>query len=217
MTGWQRREQLISIGRALFAERGFDGTSVEEIASQAGVTKPVVYEHFGGKEGLYAVIVDREMLAMEKLITESFTPGPYKVLIEKLALALFTYVEQQPDGFRILARDSTPGSEGGYSTLLNSMVGKVAYLLADTFEEQGLDPSFAILYGQALVGMVSVTAQWWLDDRSVSAEELAAHIANLCWNGLKGLKPHPELSGESMELRDQVLRTYGEEEKKEEG
>src|SRR5690349_16300655 len=55
MTGKERREQLLEIGRMLFAERGFEGTSVEEIAHKAGVSKPVVYEHFGGKEGLYAV------------------------------------------------------------------------------------------------------------------------------------------------------------------
>jgi transposase len=47
MTGKERREQLVNIGRKLFAERGFEGTSIEEIAAQAGVSKPVVYEHFG--------------------------------------------------------------------------------------------------------------------------------------------------------------------------
>ena len=61
MTGAQRREQLIGIGRQLFANRGYEATTVEEIASVAGVSKPVVYEHFGGKEGLYAVVVDREV------------------------------------------------------------------------------------------------------------------------------------------------------------
>ena len=57
MTGAQRREQLILIGRATFAERGFEGTTVEEIAARAGVSKPVVYEHFGGKEGLYLSLI----------------------------------------------------------------------------------------------------------------------------------------------------------------
>ena len=51
MTGKERREQLLNICRRLFAERGLDGTSIEEIAAQAGVSKPVVYEHFGGKRG----------------------------------------------------------------------------------------------------------------------------------------------------------------------
>src|SRR5215207_6097848 len=69
MTGKQRREQLLDVGRSLFAERGFEGTSVEEIAATAGVSKPVVYEHFGGKEGLYAVVVDREMGRLLDAIT----------------------------------------------------------------------------------------------------------------------------------------------------
>ena len=75
MTGRERREQLIAVGRAAFAELGFDGTSVEEIAARATVSKPVVYEHFGGKEGLYAVIIDREMLALEKLVTDALGEG----------------------------------------------------------------------------------------------------------------------------------------------
>jgi AcrR family transcriptional regulator len=61
MTGKERRDQLLDIGRRLFADRGLDGTSIEEIAAKAGVSKPVVYEHFGGKEGPYAVVVDREV------------------------------------------------------------------------------------------------------------------------------------------------------------
>ena len=64
MTSYQRREQLIEIGRALFASKGFEAVSVEEIAASAKVSKPIVYEHFGGKEGLYAVVVDREMRAL---------------------------------------------------------------------------------------------------------------------------------------------------------
>ena len=61
MSASERREQLIAVARGLFAERGFDATSVEEVAARAQVSKPVVYEHFGGKEGLYAVVVDREI------------------------------------------------------------------------------------------------------------------------------------------------------------
>ena len=58
MSSAERREQLIMIARGLFAERGFDGTSVEEIAAHAEVSRPVVYEHFGGKEGLYKAVWD---------------------------------------------------------------------------------------------------------------------------------------------------------------
>ena len=70
MTAAERREQLIRVSRELFANRGFEGTSVEEIAASAGVSKPVVYEHFGGKEGIYAVVVDRETRALHDAIHE---------------------------------------------------------------------------------------------------------------------------------------------------
>jgi hypothetical protein len=73
MSSAQRREQLIAVGRRIFAEKGLDATSVEEVAARAKVSKPVVYEHFGGKEGLYAVVVDREVRA---LLTGSPTRSP---------------------------------------------------------------------------------------------------------------------------------------------
>ena len=195
MTGRERREQLIVIGRAAFAELGFDGASVEEIAARAGVSKPVVYEHFGGKEGLYAVIVDREMLALEKVITHSLSEGTWRERIEKVTVALLNYVEQETDGFLILVRDSKPGDERSYSTLLNSSVGQVSYILGAAFERRGLDAKLAGLYAQALVGMVSMTAQWWLDTRQPAKEVVAAHIVNLCWNGLSGMEAKPKLRG----------------------
>ena len=73
MSASERREQLIAVARGLFAERGFDATSVEEVAARAQVSKPVVYEHFGGKEGLYAVVVDRELSVLTEAVTTALT------------------------------------------------------------------------------------------------------------------------------------------------
>ena len=113
MTGTQRRAQLIEIGRTLFAERGYEATSIEEIAQRAQVSKPVVYEHFGGKEGLYAVVVDREMSTLLSMITSSLTENRSRVRVERVALALLTYVEDHTDGFRILVRDSPVAAAEG--------------------------------------------------------------------------------------------------------
>src|SRR5450756_1005447 len=110
MTGKQRREQLLEVGRKLFAGKGFEATTVEEIAAKAGVSKPVVYEHFGGKEGLYAVVVDREIRSLLDGMTGALsTDGHARVLLEQAALALLDYVENSTDGFRILVRDSPAG------------------------------------------------------------------------------------------------------------
>ena len=113
MPAAQRREQLIAVGRELFAERGFDATSIEEISARAKVSKPVVYEHFGGKEGLYAVVVDREMSALLDGITSSLTNNRSRVRVELVALALLTYVEERTDGFRIMIRDSPASISSG--------------------------------------------------------------------------------------------------------
>src|ERR1700712_1593960 len=90
MTGRERREQLLDVGRTLFAEKGFEATSIEEIAARAGVSKPVVYEHFGGKEGLYAVVVDREMQSLLDMVTSALTGDNPRALVEQAALALLT-------------------------------------------------------------------------------------------------------------------------------
>jgi AcrR family transcriptional regulator len=195
MTGSQRRRQLVQVARALFAERGYDATSIEEIAARAHVSKPVVYEHFGGKEGLYAVVVDREMSTLLHMISAALEQNRSRIRVERVALALLTYVEECTDGFRILVRDQRVGAdEGTYSSLLNEAIGQVGYILAGDFSRRGLDPELAPLYAQALVGMVSTTATWWLDERKPSKEVVAAHLVNLCWNGLTNLESDPRLS-----------------------
>ncbi|MFD4368345.1 TetR family transcriptional regulator [Rhodococcus sp. NPDC058521] len=198
MTGTERRQQLIEIGRALFAERGYEAASIEEIAQRANVSKPVVYEHFGGKEGLYAVVVDREMSRLLEMVMSSLTQHRSRVRVERVALALLTYVEEHTDGFRILVRDSPVSApDGTYSSLLNEAINKVAHLLASDFSKRGFDPGLATLYAQALVGMVSTTATWWLDVRTPSKEVVAAHLVNLCWNGLTNLEADPEIEDAS--------------------
>src|SRR4051812_21499049 len=196
MTGTQRREQLLDVGRSLFAEKGFDGTSVEEIAARAGVSKPVVYEHFGGKEGLYAVVVDREVSRLLDTVTSAFTGDNPRLLLEQAALAMLTYVEDQADGFRILVRESPVGLEkgGGFATIISDIAGQVEYILARQFKARGFETKLAPLYSQALVGMVALTGQWWLDHRRPKKDEVAAHLVNLAWNGLSQLEQKPRLT-----------------------
>jgi AcrR family transcriptional regulator len=190
----QRREQLIQVGRQLFAERGFDGTSIEEISARAKVSKPVVYEHFGGKEGLYAVVVDREVTALLDRITNALTAGHPRHLLEQAALALLDYIEQETDGFRVLVRDSPViSASGNFSSVLNDVAHQVEHVLGGEFKSRGYDPKLAELYSQALVGMVALTGRWWLEVRKPRKETVAAHLVNLAWNGLSHLEPKPTL------------------------
>ncbi|MEW9266879.1 TetR/AcrR family transcriptional regulator [Kineococcus endophyticus] len=196
MTGGERREQLIGVGRSLFASKGVEGTTVEEIAAAAGVSKPVVYEHFGGKEGLYAVVVDREIAALLGAITRALSGrGSPRTLLERATIALLDYIEFSTEGFRILVRDS-PATQptGTFASLISDIARQVEHLLVDAFAARGYAPERSGMYAQMLVGMVAMTGQWWLDTREPAKEEVAAHLVNLAWNGLTGLEPEPRLS-----------------------
>ena len=195
MSGTERREQLLDVGRALFAERGFDATSIEEVASRAGVSKPVVYEHFAGKEGLYAVVVDREMKRLLDRVTGALSGGHPRELVEQAAVALLDYIETDTDGFRILVRQSPVAtSTGTFASLINDIASQVEHILGQEFTARGFPADLAPLYSQALVGMVALTGQWWLDARSPGRDQVAAHLVNLAWNGLSGLDRFPQLA-----------------------
>jgi AcrR family transcriptional regulator len=194
MSSAQRREQLIAVGRRIFAEKGLDATSVEEVAARAKVSKPVIYEHFGGKEGLYAVVVDREVLSLLERVTSALTSGHPRELLEQAALALLDYIEQETDGFRVLVRESPVGSStGNFSSVLNDVAHQVEHILAREFKGRGYDGKLAELYSQALVGMVALTGRWWLEVRKPRKEAVAAHLVNLAWNGLSHLETKPDL------------------------
>ncbi len=149
------------------------------------------------KEGLYAVVVDRELSVLTEAVTTALTAGGTdRQIIERAALALLDYIEGSPDGFRILARDvSGEAPSGTYSSLISDVATQVAHLLSEPFEQRGFDPTTAPMYAQMLVGLVSLTGQWWLETRQPDKESVAAHLVNLAWNGLDGLEPHPTLHG----------------------
>jgi len=195
LTASARRTQLVEIARAVFAKRGFEATSVEEIAARAKVSKPIVYEHFGGKEGLYAVLVDREMEYVVTRIAEAISTGTPRERVERAALAFLSYVRDQPDGFIVLSRDAPVTlAHGGMSSLLNDVAERVADVFSTTFKKAGYDPKTSPIYAHALVGMVTFVGQWWIEVRKPPIEEVASHIAALAWMGLRHLPKRPKLT-----------------------
>ncbi len=193
MSASARRAQLIDVGRIVFAKRGYDGASLEEIADKAKVTRPVLYEHFGGKEGLYAVVVDREMEYLVRRIAESISEGTPRERIDAAAIAFLTYVKDHPDGFALLTRDVpvTTNATGGMSSVLNDVAERVGGLFTSAFKEAGYDPKAAPIYAHALIGMVTFVGQWWTAVRKPAIEDVASHISALAWMGLRHLPKRP--------------------------
>jgi AcrR family transcriptional regulator len=192
MSGQERREQLIRIGRDLFAERGYEATSIEEIADRAEITKPLVYEHFGGKEGLHAVIIDREVQDLLGRLRAGLVADHPRIALERVVDAFLTYVEQEQSGFRVLVRDAPVGAEtGSLPSVLADVATSVEALLARELTTRGYDRRMAPVLARGLVGMVALTGQWWLDVGKPKRQEVAANLVNLVWNGLKDLKKDP--------------------------
>lgn len=209
MSSFQRREQLIRVGRALFAAKGFEAVSVEEIAASAKVSKPIVYEHFGGKEGLYAVVVDREMRALTDALVAALSDehAHPRQIVERATLALLTYIEENSEGFQVLARDSPlTDPDGSFSSLLGDISMRVEKILTGWFKRQHLPAKGVPYYAQMVVGMTVYTGQYWADRRKLSKEQLAALIVNLAWHGLSHLEAKPQLRFEGSHAERQTSR-----------
>lgn len=190
----ERREQLLHVARGVFARRGVDAASIEEIAERAGVSRPIVYGHFGDKSGLFAVVVDREMQQVAARITEALAQGSPRQRFERGLLAFLAYVRDEPDGFALLSRH-TPlrAEEGAVSSLLGQIADRVSGTLAPVLAANGFERRAAPIYAHALIGMATAVGLWWSERRRPSIEKVAAHVAALGWMGLRHLPRRPEL------------------------
>lgn len=195
MSALQRRDQLIDVSRAVFAERGFDAASIEEIASAASISKPVVYEHFGDKEGLYAVVVDREMTLLMSNMTEALTSERPRVLLEQAATALFDYIDEHTDGFRVLLRPHPRGDQRGgtFGTVMREVAEHLTEQLVTVCRQHGYPTRLAPMYAHMLVGMVALTGEWWAEVRRPSKEQVITQVVNMAWNGVSHLEKDPVL------------------------
>lgn len=189
MTGPQRRAQLIDVGRKLFASNGYDATSIEEVAEHAGVSKPVVYSHFAGKDELYAAIVDLEITSLQTRIVSSLTARRRpQAILEQAADALLAYVEEQPDGFRILLRESPiANTDKTLASVIAEVASSVDEMVAGELERRGYERAIAPIYSRALIGMIALVGQWWLDEGKPDRRVVSEHLVNLAWNGMRSL------------------------------
>jgi AcrR family transcriptional regulator len=185
----QRRQQLLEVARERFAELGFHATSMDEIAEAAGVTKPVLYQHFPSKRALYIELLEetgRELLGLLAAATGRAATGRERV--ELGFRAYFTFAVGNRNAFRLLFGTSIR-SDIEFARIVEEIIEAVAETISTLIEIPGPDEQRQIL-ANALVGMAESVGRRALQDsaQQPDGEQLARWISELAWFGLRGVR-----------------------------
>ncbi len=195
----QRRAQLLEAAQAVFVARGYHAAAMDEIADRAGVSKPVLYQHFPGKLDLYLALLDQHCDALEGLVIDAISgTSDNKERVQAAVAAYFAFVARQDGAFRMVFESDLTGV-GAVRNRLDTVGVVCAEAIADVIaEETGADDERALMLGTALTGMAQVAARHWLaQDSAMPQPEAAALTSQLAWRGLKGFPTvGPEVSGE---------------------
>lgn len=195
MSAPDRREQILAIARRRFARTGYEHTSLDDIASAAGITKPVLYRHFTGKQDLYLAVLDEHLseLIRRLWVALSAAPEPRDRLRNGLD-AYFAFVDERADGFRMLVEAGTrhdPETQSRLGAGWDTLADGVARTVGDLLRGAGLDPAGAPIYARALIGMTQSVADWWLRTKRIPREDLVDYLLALAWRGFDGLPRNP--------------------------
>lgn len=187
LTAPQRREQLLDVAGERFAELGFHALSMEAIADAAGVSKPVLYQHFPSKRALYLALVEDAVEEMKQRVTsalEGTTDNRQRV--EGAIQAFFDFVEDQR--FRLLFLTADTG-DGEIVMLVDQARQGVALSVAKLIAaDAGLSQASAELLATGVRGLAIAGAQWWVEHSEIQKEAAVQLLARLMWRGLGGFE-----------------------------
>lgn len=192
LTAAARRELIVAAATELFAERGYQGASIEEIARRSGVTPPVVYDHFASKQSLYRELLESHFADLQQVWRQHFTgDDPPEQRVARSFDAWFGYIETHPFAGRMLFRDTTgdpqiaamhaevvAGSQAAITPLLAGEPG--ALDLTEAPSAETVEMVWVVLRG-VLQGL----AMWWSGHPEVPREQVVAVAMNSLWVGLE--------------------------------
>ena len=184
----ERRRQLLDAALEVFVSQGYHAAAMDDIAERAGVSKPVLYQHFPGKLDLYLALLDQsvdELVATVRDALESTTDNKQRVAAT--FTAYFEYVAGEGQAFRLVF-ESDLSNEAAVRERLERGQQECAQMISQMVEQDaGLDDNEAHLLSVAMVGMAQVTARYWLTTRDHIPRETAEQlVARLAWRGISG-------------------------------
>ena len=183
----RRRRQLLDVALDVFAQKGFHQTSMEEVADAAGVTKPVLYQHFGSKRELYLELLDdvggQMMTAIAKAVAQA--RGPHKQ-VEAGFAAYFRFVAEHEDAFKLLFGSGTRRDQE-FADAVRHVENTIAEELARLIEAD-IDSDHRHLLAHGLIGLAEGASRYWVaNGRHIDVERLSRRMAQMTWAGLRGV------------------------------
>ncbi|UOZ10052.1 MULTISPECIES: TetR/AcrR family transcriptional regulator [unclassified Amycolatopsis] len=184
----ERRAQLLAAAQRVFAENGYHAAAMDEIAEVAGVSKPVLYQHFPGKLDLYIALLEShvdELVRRVQAALDSTTENKQRV--PATVGAFFDFVSSDAGAFRMVFESDLRGEPAVQEAVDRATSASVDAITDTITADAGLDEDKARLLAVGLVGMSQVSARFWLQHhQSMSQEEAVALTANLAWRGIGG-------------------------------
>ncbi len=183
-----RREQLLRVAQEMFVTHGYHATGMDEIAERAGVTKPVLYQHFPSKLELYLALVDDAAASLVTAVHAALASTPdNKQRVRATIEAYFGFVEHESGAFRLIF-ESDLTSEPAVRERVDQVNLKCARAVSPLIAaDTGLADGEAMMLAIGAVGMAQVAARYWLDGQiDIPRAEAARLIATLSWRGVSG-------------------------------
>ena len=187
-----RRNQLLGAAQEVFVAQGYHSAAMDDIAERAGVSKPVLYQHFPGKLELYLALLDQHCESLLQAVrTALASTTDNKLRVAATMDAYFAYVEDEGGAFRLVFESdltNEPAVRERIDRVTTECAGLIAHVIHD---DTGLPDEASRLLAVALVGMGQVSARFWLHDRlqgsdSIEQDTAAALVAGLAWRGIRG-------------------------------
>jgi len=183
-----RRVQLLESALEVFVAQGYHAAAMDDIAERAGVSKPVLYQHFPGKLELYLALLDESCDTVVDACTEALeSTDDNKQRVTATVQVFYDYVASARGAFRLVF-ESDLTNEPAVRERVDRVTRECAEAIADVIhEDTGLTDEQSRLLAVSLVGMAQVSARFWLDTSGeLSQEDAATLVSGLAWRGIRG-------------------------------
>ncbi|MGH3435933.1 MAG: TetR/AcrR family transcriptional regulator [Sciscionella sp.] len=181
-----RRAQLLAAAQDVFVANGYHAAAMDEIAERAGVSKPVLYQHFPGKLELYLALLETHVDELTQRVREAMqSTTDNKMRVQAAVRAYFDFVDSDGQAYRMVFESDLRGEPAVQNAIDRATTVSVKAITETITADAGLDTERARMLALGLVGMSEVSARAWLDaDRRIPKDEAVALISTLAWRGI---------------------------------